>query len=73
MRHYLKKLRMEKNLTQAELALSLGITQNYYSNIENGNRMKRMDLQLLKKIADYYEVSIDWLVDEEIKVMEKGA
>lgn len=38
MREYLKNAREDMNLTQKDVALFLGISQNYYSDIENGIR-----------------------------------
>lgn len=73
MRNYLRKLRKERGLTQAQVANSLGISQNYYSNIENGTRMKIMDLQLLDSISALYEVSINGLVQQELEILRKEA
>lgn len=72
MRQYLKDLRINKGITQTELSEALGVTQNYYSLIESGKRMKKIDLLLLDKLATFYNVSINWLLDEEMKVI-KGA
>ena len=35
MREWLKNLRKQNNITQSDMADLLGISQNYYSNIEN--------------------------------------
>jgi transcriptional regulator with XRE-family HTH domain len=51
----LKYLRKEKGLTQDELALSLNENQATISNIETG-KQKTIDLQLLYKIASYFEI-----------------
>ena len=52
------KLRKEKNITQEELAKNLDISAQAVSKWENGGSP---DLELLPKIADYFNVSIDYL------------
>ena len=56
----LKALRKAKGLTQVELARFLGISQNNYSYWENGK--VKIDNDSLKKLADFYGVSIDYLL-----------
>lgn len=56
MRKWLVKLR--GNATQSEIAARLGITQQYYSYIENGDRQKKMDIQICEKIADIFNISV---------------
>lgn len=55
----LKKLRLEKQLTQKEIAEKVGITQFTYCNYET--EKTQPDIELLKKLADYYNVSLDYL------------
>ena len=43
-REYLKKLRLKKKMTKQAVADFLGISQNYYTYIENGERQKSLDL-----------------------------
>lgn len=47
MRKWLKDLRNRKEFSQQILANMLEISQNYYSNIENGERQKDLDLSLV--------------------------
>ena len=56
----LKELRKENNLTQKELADYLNIKQNTYSQYENGQRQVPIDI--LIRLADYYDVSVDYLL-----------
>jgi transcriptional regulator with XRE-family HTH domain len=56
----LKLLRKQKGLSQAETAELLGITQSAYSRYESGQRQP--DLDILKKIAKIYNVSVDDLL-----------
>lgn len=59
------KLRKENNLTQKELAEKLYLTQNGYSSYENGRT--EPNIETLCKIADFYNVSLDYLVGREYK------
>lgn len=59
----LKELRIEKNLTQTKLAENFGIT---YSNIGEWERGKsEPSIDMLVKLADFFNVSIDYLVGRE--------
>lgn len=73
MREYLKELRTNKSITQAEISEVLGISQNHYSNIENGARVKVLDLHLLNKLAEFYEVPLSQLINEELMATKEGA
>ncbi len=74
----LKKLRQEKNISQETLAKYLGITQQSVGKWERGEGFP--DITLLPKIAMYFNVSIDDLLDvgqsrldEKIKQYEQEA
>lgn len=56
----LKDLREKNDLLQKDLAKKLGLTQRNYSYIETGKTMLTEDI--LRKIADYYNTSIDYLL-----------
>ena len=56
----LKELRKEKHLTQEELANQLKIGRVNYCRYEQ--EQIEPDLQTLIKIADYYNVSLDYLL-----------
>ena len=56
----LKLLREEKQLTQSDIAKTLNITIAAYSYYENEKRDMTPDTIL--KLADYFEVSIDYLL-----------
>lgn len=55
----LKKLRAEKGLTQAEFIKDLGITASALSAYEKN--LKNPSISVAKRIAEKYNVSIDWL------------
>ena len=57
----LKDLRKEKNISQLKLALDLSMNQNTISRYETGER--EADYKTLIKIADYFNVSIDYLLE----------
>lgn len=59
----LKALRREKNITQKELADVLGVTATNVSRYEKGIITPPSDK--LKKIADYFGVTVDVLLDIE--------
>lgn len=59
----IKELRENAGLQQKELALDLGIPSNTLSQYENGKREPNNDM--LKKIADYFKVTTDYLLGIE--------
>lgn len=56
----LKMLREENNLTQEKAAQELGIPLRSYNRLEADGNKTHYDT--MKKIADYYNVSVDWLM-----------
>ena len=57
----LKELRNKRNISQLKLALDLSMNQNTISRYETGER--EADYKTLIKIADYFNVSIDYLLE----------
>ncbi len=57
----LKELRKENNITQLKLAMDLSISQNTISRYETGER--QADYKTLIAIADYFGVSLDYLLE----------
>lgn len=53
----LAKLRIERDLTQMDVAKTLGITRAFYGMIETGDR--NPSLKLAQKIADFFGLSIE--------------
>lgn len=65
------KLRKQKNKTQEEVAKFLGITRPAYTAYESGNRQP--DYDSLIKLAEYYDVSLDYLLTgKETKNKNEG-
>ena len=56
----LKDLREDHDLKQAYLAKLLDVSQRSYSAYETGDRL--LSIQSLMILADYYNVSIDYIV-----------
>ena len=56
----LKELRIERHISQVKLAMDLGMIQNSISRYENGAR--EADYKTLILFADYFNVSIDYLL-----------
>ena len=59
----LKAIRKAKHLNQQKVALDLNISREALSYYENGKR--EPSLELLKKMSDYFNVSIDYLITGE--------
>ena len=61
----LKELRKKRNITQLKLAMDLGLNQNAISRYETGER--EADYKTLIALADYFGVSIDYLLERTDK------
>ena len=57
------ELRKTANISQAKLGKIIGVAQNTVCNWENGNR--EPDQVSLNKIADYFNVSVDYLLGRQ--------
>ena len=57
----LKQLRQKRGISQLKLAMDLGLNQNSISRYESGER--EADYQTLIRLADYFNVSIDYLLE----------
>lgn len=56
----LKQIRKEKNLNQQKVAMDLNISREALSHYENGKR--EPSLNMLVKMSEYFNVSIDFLI-----------
>lgn len=56
----LKDLREDKEVLQKEIAFILKTTQQYYSEYELGKKLIPIDKLLM--LADYYNVSVDYIL-----------
>ena len=57
----LKKIRTKRNINQLKIAVDLEITQESISKYETGNTFP--SAQILIKLADYFNCSVDYLLD----------
>lgn len=57
----LKELRKEKGISQLKLAMDLNMNQNSISRYESG--VREADYKTLIAIAEYFDVSIDYLLE----------
>lgn len=56
----IKQIRKEIGLTQEKVSDETGINRAKISKYENGSL--EPNLEILGKLADYYEISTDWLL-----------
>lgn len=59
----LREIRRSRRLTQKVLAEQIGCSVGAYSKYETGDREPPLDI--LNKLADFYGVSVDYLVGRE--------
>ena len=57
----LRSIREDKDIKQKDIAAYLNVSQNTYSQYETG--IISLTADVLIKLADYYNVSIDYLLD----------
>ena len=61
----LKELRKERKISQLKLAMDLNTNQNTISRYETGER--EPGIRELIKIADYFGVTVDYLIEHDKK------
>ncbi|UOQ47208.1 helix-turn-helix domain-containing protein [Gracilibacillus caseinilyticus] len=64
----IRKLRQDKKLTMKQLGEKFSLAESTISGYENGNRKPDMDLVI--KLADFFEVSVDYLYGREEKQLD---
>ena len=57
----LKEIRKRKGFTQLKVAMDLNISREALSYYENG--LRSPDIQMLKLMSKYFDVSIDYLIN----------
>ena len=62
---FIKKLRQDNNLTQAEFALKLGVTYQAVSKWETGKNVP--DIATLKEISKMFNIDIDEIISGQLK------
>ena len=71
----LKNLRMDKGLTQGELAKELNVAQSTIAMWERGERVPK-NIEMYEDIADFFNVNLTTLTgknnnDEQLKLLEE--
>ncbi len=59
----LKAIRIKKKYSQLKVAFALNISREALSYYENGKRSP--DIQMLRAMSEYFNVSIDYLINGE--------
>ena len=57
----LRELRTQNHISQDRLAKELNVGRTTITNYESGE--SKPDIEMVKKIANYFNVSIDYLLD----------
>ena len=56
----MKKIRLEKSLSQGDICRALNLDRAYISNVENGKQ--NLTISTMEKVAKVLEVSVDQLL-----------
>ena len=69
-RNNIKRIRLEHNLTQQDLANLTGLTRQYICDIENKSRNKHLSIAVLGRIADALNLHIIefFIEDDKLKI-----
>ncbi len=59
----LRLIRKQKRLNQLKVAMDMNISREALSHYETGKRSP--DIQMLRQLSDYFNVSIDYLINGE--------
>jgi transcriptional regulator with XRE-family HTH domain len=65
----LKELRINKNLSQLEIAENIGVTRSAYCHYEMNNR--NPDYETLSKLASLFDVTIDYIIGRDINILHQ--
>lgn len=59
----IKQLRLDKGVTQSNIAKAIGVSPDIIGNYEQGTREPRNNI-MWQKLAAYFGVSVDYLIDK---------
>lgn len=66
----ISSLRIDNDIKQEEIAQYIGTSQGNYSGYENGRI--NIPIDMLIKLADFYKVSLDYLVGRDVRPARTG-
>lgn len=69
MQSMIRKLRLERNMSQKQPAKVIGTSQQTISRIENDVMSSPVDL--LVNIADLFDVSVDYLLGRRVRIHKR--
>ncbi len=72
MRTYLKDARIKLGYTQSDVANHLGISQNYYCDIENYSRQKELKASVAIELSSFLKIPIDNLLKQEHELQNQN-
>ena len=55
-------------MSQEEVAKIMGISQNYYSYIESGDRQKDLNLSIVHELSKALGLTVEQILEEETKI-----
>ena len=70
MRDWMIKARESKQMTLAQAAEHIGISESYYLLIEQGKRQKELDLTTAIKLGELYGLTVEQIIGKEIQWKE---
>lgn len=71
-RDYLIDYRARNGIKAVDMAKRLGLSESYYSQIENGKRQKKMDIALVSVISAATGIPIAEIIEYENEPEQKG-
>lgn len=66
MRTYLLRLRESAGFTKKEMSVKLGISESYYNLIEKGERQTPLNINVLNRLSEILNISMDELAKDEL-------
>lgn len=60
-------MRELKGLSQQDVAETIGITRQYYQQIEAGERQQKMDITLITKLSKAFDISVNQIINNEVQ------
>lgn len=65
MREWLAEARAKAGLTMAETGKKIGVSESYYSLVENGLRQKKMDITMVTRLSSALGIPVEEIIQHE--------